>query len=89
VDAEPFDWTIEFDSKVKDAIDRHDTQSLAAPAAWGESLLASAHPTLEHYIPLLYCMGCVTEKDQVSYPHESLHYGSLSMRMALFEPPTQ
>jgi len=87
VDAKPFDWTLEFDSKVKVAIERHDVQSLAAPTAWGESLLATAHPTLEHYIPLLYCMGSTNSKDSISYPHEGFDYGSLSMRMVLFEPP--
>ncbi len=85
VDAKPFDWTLEFDSKVKGAIEARDVQSLSAPAAWGGALLATAHPTLEHYVPLLYCMGSTSGKDVVSYPHEGFDFGSISMRMVLFQ----
>jgi len=83
-DAPPYPWTIEFDSKVKNAIETRDTTSLAAPDSWGKPLAALAHPTLEHYVPLLYCMGSTTEHDTVSYPYEGFEYGSLSMRMVLF-----
>lgn len=83
-DAPPYPWTIEFDSKVKDAIETRDTTSLAVPDSWGKPLAALAHPTLEHYVPLLYCMGSTTEHDTVSYPYEGFEYGSLSMRMVLF-----
>ena len=85
VDAQPFDWTREFDAKVTQAIEVRDVHSMAAPTTWGESLLATAHPTLEHYVPLLYCMGSTSGKDVVSYPHEGFDYGSISMRMVLFE----
>ena len=84
-DAEPYPWTVEFDSRVKNAIEARDIASLAAPEHWGKSLAALAHPTLEHYVPLLYCMGCTAEGDAVSYPYEGFEYGSLSMRMVLFE----
>ena len=83
-EAPPFPWTVEFDAKVKHAIETRDVKSLAAPEAWGKPLAALAHPTLEHYVPLLYCMGCTTEHDPVTYPYEGFEYGSLSMRMALF-----
>ena len=83
-DAQPFPWTIEFDSQVKKAIETRDLASLAAPEHWGKPLAALAHPTLEHYVPLLYCMGSTTEHDAVSYPYEGFEYGSLSMRMVLF-----
>jgi len=58
----------------------------SAPDRWGTSLLASAHPTLEHYAPILYPMGCTDERDTVSYPYEGIELGSVSMRMALFQP---
>jgi len=83
-DAPPFPWTLEFDSKVKNAIENRDLESLAAPEVWGKPLAALAHPTLEHYVPLLYCMGSTTEEDAVTYPYEGFEYGSLSMRMVQF-----
>jgi len=82
--APPFPWTLEFDAHVKNAIETRDVAALAAPGHWGRPLATLAHPTLEHYVPLLYCMGSTTEDDAVSYPYEGFEYGSLSMRMVLF-----
>ena len=84
-----YDWAVEFDSKVKSAIEGHDAGALASPQQWGEKLLAEAHPTVEHYLPLLYCMGSTDEKDAVSYPYEGFDFGSISMRAVLFEPATR
>lgn len=78
-----YDWAVEFDARVKDAVDRRDTAALAAPEKWGEALLAKAHPSVEHYLPLLYTMGATDERDQVSYPYEGFDFGSISMRMIL------
>jgi len=80
-----YDWAVEFDSNVKSAIEAHDAHSLAAPQQWGEKLLAAAHPTVEHYLPLLYCVGSTDEKDSVSYPYQGFDFGSISMRAVLFE----
>jgi len=79
-----YDWAREFDAKVKRAVEAHDSATLAEPQKWGESLLAVAHPTVEHYLPLLYCMGSVDEDDAISYPYEGFDFGSISMRAILF-----
>jgi len=84
MDAQPFPWALEFDEKIKTAIEHRDEKSLASPDRWGASLLANAHPTLEHYVPILYCMGSTSEKDEIVYPYEGFDYGSISMRMVLF-----
>ena len=79
-----YDWAREFDSRVKGAVDAHDALALAAPQKWGETLLETAHPTAEHYLPLLYCMGSTDEGDAVEYPYEGFDFGSISMRAVLF-----
>jgi 4,5-DOPA dioxygenase extradiol len=79
-----YDWAVEFDARVKEAVEAHDANSLVQPQKWGEALLAKAHPTVEHYLPLLYCMGSTDERDAVSYPYEGFDFGSISMRMILF-----
>jgi 4,5-DOPA dioxygenase extradiol len=79
-----YDWAVEFDARVKDAVRAHDAVSLAEPQKWGDALLATAHPTAEHYLPLLYCMGSTDEGDRVSYPYEGFDFGSISMRAILF-----
>lgn len=83
-----YDWAVEFDANVKAAVDTHDARSLASPQKWGETLLATAHPTVEHYLPLLYCMGATDENDAVSYPYEGFDFGSISMRAVLFGSST-
>jgi len=80
-----YPWAEEFDGKVKKAIEERDLTSLAAPDRWGNTLLAEAHPTLEHYAPILYCLGATDEADRVSYPYEGIEFGTISMRMALFQ----
>jgi len=82
--AAAYPWAEEFDGKVKKAIEERDVNSLAAPDRWGSGLLGEAHPTLEHYVPVLYCLGATDAKDKVSFPYEGIEFGSISMRMALF-----
>lgn len=79
-----YDWAVEFDARVKAAVDSHDASALADPGRWGEGLLATAHPTVEHYLPLLYCTGSTDERDAVSYLYEGFDFGSISMRAILF-----
>ncbi len=79
-------WAQEFDASVKQAISNYDVRALTAPDAWGTTLLANAHPTLEHYVPLLYCAGCTDETDAVSYPYEKTEFGSVSMRSVCYRP---
>jgi len=83
-----YPWAREFDEKVRQAIEAHDTEKLAAPDNWGAQLLAEAHPTLEHYAPILYCMAASDESDAVSYPYEGIEFGSISMRTVLLGTPT-
>jgi len=80
-----YPWAEEFDRKVKQAIDERDLESLAKPDRWGSVLLGEAHPTLEHYAPVLYCLGATADTDKVTYPYEGIEFGTISMRMAMFE----
>lgn len=82
--AEPVDWAVEFDARAKSAIESRDFKFLTTTADWGRGLFRTAHPTADHYIPLLYAIGASTEKDKLSYPYEGFEYGSLSMRMVKF-----
>jgi 4,5-DOPA dioxygenase extradiol len=82
--ASAYDWAVEFDARVKEAVEAHDGNSLVEPQKWGDTLLANAHPTVEHYLPLLYCVGSTDEGDAVSHPYQGFNFGSISMRMILF-----
>ncbi len=81
---EAFPWAEEFDKKAKAAMESRDMESLTSREKWGETLWTAAHPTLEHYVPLLYCMGATSGEEQIIYPHEGFAMGSISMRMVQF-----
>jgi 4,5-DOPA dioxygenase extradiol len=80
-----YPWAEEFDRRVKKAIEERDLESLVTPDRWGSTLLAEAHPTLEHYAPILYCLGATSDSDKAHYPYEGIEFGTISMRMVLFE----
>lgn len=79
-----YPWALEFDSEVRQAIDDRNAEALSAPDRWSNHLLGQAHPTLEHYVPLLYCLGASDKTDQITYPYEGMEFGTISMRMVLF-----
>jgi 4,5-DOPA dioxygenase extradiol len=81
-----YPWAEDFDTRVKGAITKRDLSSLEAPDGWGSSLLGQAHPTLEHYAPVLYCLGSTDDRDRVTYPYEGMEFGTISMRMVFFQP---
>lgn len=83
---EAYPWATEFDQHVKRAIEQRDAEKLAAPDQWGANLLAEAHPTLEHYAPILYCISATDADDNATYPYEGIEFGSVSMRTVLFQP---
>jgi 4,5-DOPA dioxygenase extradiol len=76
------DWAVRFDRETAVAIEQHDAAFLAELTAKPEFRLA--HPTPDHYLPLLYTMGAVDAGDRVSFPITGFDLGSLSMRAALF-----
>jgi 4,5-DOPA dioxygenase extradiol len=82
---EAYPWAMEFDQLVKRAIEERDTEKLAAPDQWGQNLFAEAHPTFEHYAPILYCISATDRDDRTSYPYEGIEFGSVSMRTVLFQ----
>jgi 4,5-DOPA dioxygenase extradiol len=75
-------WASQFDSAVEQAAQQHDGLSLAK-AVENEAGRMS-HPTLDHFLPLLYAMGAADTDDQVSFPVSGFDLGSLSMRSVLF-----
>ena len=43
-----------------------------------------AHPTNDHYLPLMYTLGLRDPKDEVTFLTETIDMGSISMRSILF-----
>jgi 4,5-DOPA dioxygenase extradiol len=74
-----FDYSIEFDAWVKKNIDTHNFKELPKFQQLG-SISQLAHPTYDHYLPLLYTAGLIGENEPINYTYEGIEMGSISMR---------
>lgn len=80
--AEPYPWAVEFDAWVGDRLLARDDGSLIGYESLGD-IARLAHPSSEHYLPLLYAAAVRRDSDRVSFFHEGLEMGSVSMRGVL------
>lgn len=77
-DDRPYDWAIEFDEKVKNAIDARDFQRLVNYEKEGQSALLSI-PTVDHYVPMLYSLALADDNEEIAYTYEEVT-SAISMR---------
>jgi 4,5-DOPA dioxygenase extradiol len=76
------DWAIRFDANVTRFAERHETELLIRAA--GDDDGRMAHPTRDHYLPLLYVAGASCAGDAVRFPITGFDLSSLSMRAIVF-----
>jgi len=76
-------WAQRFDAAVAAAVAAHDTERLLALWPDGEAG-ALAHPTPDHWLPLLYAHGAATPDERVQFPIDGFDLGSLSMRSIVY-----
>lgn len=79
INAKPLDWAIEFDEIIKSKLNSQDYQALVNYEQLG-SIFQLAHPTNEHYLPMLYTLGLADKTEEVKYLFEGFQFGSASMR---------
>lgn len=79
VDAPVVKWAEEFDEFIKQALLKRDFNSLIDIEKLNQNTRL-AHPSLEHYVPLLYVAGASSNKDKSSFIYENFEHSSLSMR---------
>lgn len=73
------DWAEEFDVRVKNLLERGDDQALIHYQSWGK-IAEIAHPSNDHYLPMLYTIAMRGEADGLKFVHEGFTHGSISMR---------
>jgi 4,5-DOPA dioxygenase extradiol len=78
------DWAVEFDQMIKDALLTRNESILLNQDAKYFGLWNMAHPSVEHYLPLIYVFGCSYGPERVKFLFEGMQLGSLSMRSFLF-----
>ncbi len=75
-------WASDFDARAAEAVERHDLDYLAH--AVESDIGRMSHPTLDHYLPLLYAVAAADQSDPVRFPITGFDLGSLSMRSIIF-----
>ena len=81
-DFSPPDWALNFDEAVKKAVTTRDRKSLID--LWPNGPGArQAHPTPDHFLPILYTAAAADPADQVRFPIEGFDR-SFSMRSILY-----
>jgi 4,5-DOPA dioxygenase extradiol len=75
----PFDWAVEFDAYVRDALLKRRHENLVNYMDGGPSAGLSV-PTNDHYLPLLYTAALQEKGEHAAFFHESIQHGSVSMR---------
>jgi 4,5-DOPA dioxygenase extradiol len=78
-DTKPFDWAVEFDALVKNKLDNRQFADLADFEAFGK-IGHIAHPSYDHYLPLIYSAGLINPNETLKYTYEGVEMGSISMR---------
>ena len=75
-------WARDFDQAVVEGLERRDPASLCRILETDKGRVA--HPSLDHYLPLLYAAGASGD-DSPAFPIEGFDLGSLSMRAVRFD----
>lgn len=80
----PVDWAVEFDELIKKSLLERNDKMLLGQDEKLKNLWNLAHPTFEHYLPLLYAYGASDPLDVTKFIFEGFQMGSLSMRAVRF-----
>jgi 4,5-DOPA dioxygenase extradiol len=77
------DWAQRYDETVKEILVQRDTDALLS--IWSDTDDGRlAHPTPDHWLPMIYAYGATDGNDQARFPGEGFDWGSISMRNAVF-----
>ena len=80
---EAYDWAIEFDQSVGEHVQTGNLSALQDFQKMGQ-VAQLAHPTFEHYLPLLYCAGAASASDEVRVFNTDFQGASISMRSMIW-----
>lgn len=81
--AKPYDWALEFDATIKNWIEKGDHNSILGFQRLG-GLSQLAHPTYDHFLPLMYVLGFQHSKEIPAFFNDGFDMGSVSMRSILY-----
>ncbi len=79
-----YDWNTTFDQFVADAIAARDLTAIAHFETHPHA--KNAHPSTEHFLPLLYAAGASLPSDAISFFNENAALGGIAMRSIIWAP---
>jgi 4,5-DOPA dioxygenase extradiol len=77
------EWAARFDAAVAAALEARDHGFLSGALTTPDG--RQAHPSPDHYLPLLYTAAAASSADAVRFPITGFDLGSLSMRAVIWE----
>ncbi len=80
---EAYDWAVEFDAMVQEQIKKGQLDTLQNFQKVG-SIAQQAHPTHEHFLPLLYAAGAARPDEMPRFFNTGFQAASISMRSVLW-----
>lgn len=81
--SQAYDWALEFDQTIGGYLQQGNLDALQRFQKLGQ-VAKMAHPTHEHYLPLLYAAGAVQSHEPMRFFNTSFQGGSISMRSAIW-----
>lgn len=80
MDAEPYDWAVEIDEKIKTLLADGNHGKLVNYHDLGMNMALAAPFSGDHYLPMLYTLGLQEQDDEITFTHEGFQHGTISMR---------
>lgn len=78
-DIPPYPWAEEFSETVGDWVDQRDFGKVVEFRKLGE-LAQLAHPTWDHFLPLLSVLGAASDRDELKWTNRGIMSGSMDMK---------
>ena len=81
--SQAYDWALEFDQTIGGYVQQGNLGALQNFMQLGQ-VAKMAHPSHEHYLPLLYAAGAADAKEPMRFFNTSFQGGSISMRSVMW-----
>lgn len=75
---DPYDWAVRFETTARELMSAGEFDPLVNYESLGKDATLSI-PTPDHYLPLLYVLGCHQQGEPIGFPVEGVDGGSISM----------
>lgn len=77
-------WALEFDERIKKALEARDTKAVIAASRASDVASRKSVPTREHYLPLVPVLGATYEDEKPIFISDEMQNASISMRSVIY-----